>query len=63
MSVVTFADIVLAENPPFKDLTWQTLGPKFAGGRIESIDAPRGDIGTIYAGVGAGGLTTIFPCR
>ena len=32
------------------------MGPKFAGGRIESIDAPRGDLATIYAGVGAGGV-------
>ncbi len=46
----------MAQNSPFKDLPWQTLGPKFAGGRIESIDAPRGDLGTIYAGVGAGGI-------
>ncbi len=46
----------MAENSPFKQLRWQVLGPKFAGGRIESIDAPRGDLGTIYAGVGAGGV-------
>ncbi|MEM7393364.1 MAG: hypothetical protein AAF492_13555, partial [Verrucomicrobiota bacterium] len=32
------------------------MGPKFAGGRIESIDAPRNDQKTIYAGVGAGGV-------
>ncbi len=46
----------MLENSPFKRLTWQTLGPKFAGGRIESIDTPRGDLQTIYAGVGAGGI-------
>jgi len=46
----------MAANSPFKELPWQTLGPKFAGGRIESIDAPRGDPATIYAGVGAGGI-------
>ncbi|MDG1873880.1 MAG: hypothetical protein P8J27_08210 [Mariniblastus sp.] len=46
----------MALESPFNDLTWQTLGPKFAGGRIESIDAPRGDLGTIYVGVGAGGI-------
>ena len=46
----------MAATSPFKDGTWQTLGPKFAGGRIESIDAPRGDRSTIYAGVGAGGV-------
>ena len=42
----------MAESSPFKELVWQTLGPKFAGGRIESIDAPRGDTKTIYAGRG-----------
>lgn len=41
---------------PFANLEWTVLGPKFAGGRIESIDAPRGDSATIYAGVGAGGI-------
>jgi len=46
----------MASSSPFKDLQWQTMGPKFAGGRIESIDAPRGDLKTIYAGVGAGGI-------
>jgi hypothetical protein len=46
----------MADNSPFKDLQWQTMGPKFAGGRIESIDAPANDLKTIYAGVGAGGI-------
>ncbi len=46
----------MAADSQFKDLAWQTMGPKFAGGRIESIDAPRGDLSTIYAGVGAGGI-------
>ena len=46
----------MAESSPFKDLEWQRLGPKFVGGRIESIDAPRGRPGTIYVGVGAGGV-------
>ena len=46
----------MASESPFKDLKWQTMGPKFAGGRIESIDAPRDDLGTIYVGVGAGGV-------
>ena len=40
----------------FNDQAWKTLGPKFVGGRIESIDVPRGDRNTIYAGVGAGGV-------
>ena len=46
----------MASSSAFKDLQWQTMGPKFAGGRIESIDAPRDDQKTIYAGVGAGGI-------
>ncbi|MFP6676102.1 MAG: hypothetical protein VB878_13550 [Pirellulaceae bacterium] len=46
----------MAENSRFKQLAWQTLGPKFAGGRIESIDASRGDLSTLYVGVGAGGV-------
>lgn len=46
----------MLQSSPFKGLQWQVLGPKFAGGRIESIDAPRGDLGMIHAGVGAGGV-------
>ena len=46
----------MVESSPFKELEWQRLGPKFVGGRIESIDAPRGQPGVIYVGVGAGGI-------
>ncbi len=46
----------MAETSRFIDLRWQPLGPKFVGGRIESIDAPPGNTGVIYAGVGAGGI-------
>lgn len=46
----------MAASSPFADLEWQVLGPKFAGGRIESIDAPADRPGTIYVGVGAGGI-------
>lgn len=46
----------MAKDSPFNDLQWHAMGPKFAGGRIESIDAPRDDLGTIYVGVGAGGV-------
>lgn len=46
----------MAGSSPFRELKWQSMGPKFAGGRIESIDAPRNDQKTIYAGVGAGGI-------
>ncbi len=46
----------MAVASPYRNLQWQSLGPKFAGGRIESIKTPKGDLGTIYAGVGAGGV-------
>jgi photosystem II stability/assembly factor-like uncharacterized protein len=46
----------MEETSPFSVLQWQRLGPKFVGGRIESIDAPRGRPGTIYVGVGSGGV-------
>ena len=47
---------LLAAQSPFKDLRWTRMGPKFAGGRIESIACPEGELGTIYVGVGAGGI-------
>ena len=46
----------LAAQSPFKDLTWQRMGPKFTGGRIESIACPANDLSTIYVGIGAGGV-------
>ena len=46
----------MAKTSRFKQLPWQTLGPKFAGGRIEAVDTPRGDLKTIYAAVGSGGV-------
>lgn len=46
----------LSETSRFKQLPWQRLGPKFAGGRIEAVDTPRGDLKTIYAAVGSGGV-------
>ena len=48
--------LAMQKASPFNDQNWKTLGPKFVGGRIESIDVPRGDRNTIYAGVGAGGI-------
>lgn len=41
---------------PFKRLPWRALGPKNCGGRIESIDSPKGHPEIIYAGVGSGGV-------
>ena len=46
----------LQNSSPFQDLQWRPLGPKFCGGRIEAVDCPPGSAGTIYAGVGAGGV-------
>jgi hypothetical protein len=51
----------MAEASPFKELEWQWLGPKYVGGRIESMDAPLGRPGTIYVGVGAGSRWVISP--
>ncbi len=48
--------LAMEKESPFGKLVWQRLGPKFAGGRIESIDAPLNDSGTIYVGVGSGGV-------
>jgi photosystem II stability/assembly factor-like uncharacterized protein len=41
---------------PFADLEWRPIGPKNCGGRIESVDSPRGRPSVIYAGVGSGGV-------
>jgi hypothetical protein len=41
---------------PFKGLMWKQVGPRFQGGRIESILGVEGDPSTMYAGVGAGGV-------
>ncbi|HBE68609.1 MAG TPA: hypothetical protein DDW52_10730 [Planctomycetaceae bacterium] len=46
----------MAAQSPFRHLEWQAMGPKFAGGRIESIAVPPNDLGTIYVGVGSGGV-------
>lgn len=46
----------LANTSTFRDLAWEAMGPKFAGGRIESIDVVPYDPNTIYVGVGSGGV-------
>lgn len=48
--------VEMEKSSPYRELAWQPLGPKFAGGRIESIDAIPGQPDVIYAGVGAGGI-------
>lgn len=39
----------------FRGLHWQSLGPRFQGGRVETIDAVPGT-STIYVGFGAGNV-------
>jgi photosystem II stability/assembly factor-like uncharacterized protein len=46
----------LEESSPFRSLQWQSAGPSFQGGRVETVDCPTGQPGTIYAGFGAGSL-------
>lgn len=40
----------------FKGMSWKGLGPKSAGGRIETIDCPPDSPGTFYIGAGSGGV-------
>jgi len=46
----------LLEESGFADLRWRRAGPRFQGGRIESIAVPVDAPYTIYLGVGAGGV-------
>ena len=46
----------LEDRSRFRDLSWRALGPRFQGGRIESIAVPSGPSSVIYAGVGSGNL-------
>ena len=46
----------LADQSPFRSLAWRAVGPVKTGARIEAIAIPRGNTGTIYAGVGTGNL-------
>ena len=46
----------LAKDSPFNELVWKPIGPRFQGGRIESVAVPGGASSTIYAGVGSGNL-------
>lgn len=41
---------------PWPEAAWEAMGPKNCGGRIEAVDSPVGEPGTIYAGVGTGGV-------
>lgn len=48
--------VKLKNESIFKDLKWRAVGPRFIGGRIESIAVPPGNNYTIYVGVGAGNI-------
>jgi hypothetical protein len=48
--------VELENSSPFKSLQWRAVGPKFQGGRIESIACPAGYTSTIYVGVGSGNV-------
>jgi len=55
--VESYRDLkLMEENSPFKSVQWHSAGPSFQGGRIETIDCPPGQPGTIYAGFGSGSL-------
>ena len=46
----------LRRESPHKALEWRAIGPRFQGGRIESIACPPGNTSIMYVGVGSGGL-------
>ncbi len=46
----------LAQSSWYRGLAWRPAGPVKIGARIEAVAIPRGNTGTIYAGVGSGNL-------
>jgi photosystem II stability/assembly factor-like uncharacterized protein len=46
----------LTAESPFRNLHWRAVGPKFQGGRIETIACPPSSTTTIYIGAGAGNV-------
>jgi len=48
--------VKLREESIFKDVPWKAVGPRFQGGKIESIWVPKARKNTIYVGVGSGNL-------
>jgi len=40
----------------FNKIMWNSIGPSFQGGRIETLESPYNQPGVIYAGFGSGGL-------
>ena len=47
--------VQMRDESPFRGLHWQSLGPRFQGGRVETIDAVPGT-GMIYVGFGSGSI-------
>lgn len=48
--------VKMANASPYAGVPWRAIGPKNCGGRIESIDSPRGRPSVIYAAAGSGGV-------
>ncbi len=48
--------VALQAESIFKDIEWVAVGPRFQGGKIESIWSPKRRKFTIYAGMGSGNL-------
>lgn len=46
----------LSEESHFKSLPWRQVGPRFQGGRIESIVGIPGNPSIVYAAAGSGGV-------
>ena len=46
----------MQRESPHRELPWRAIGPRFQGGRIESIACPPGNTSVMYVGVGSGGL-------
>ncbi|MBD3414658.1 MAG: hypothetical protein GF421_09545 [Candidatus Aminicenantes bacterium] len=48
--------VKMERESPYRYLPWQAVGPKFQGGRIETITSPIGHPSVIYIGVGSGNI-------
>jgi len=46
----------MEEESIFAGLIWKSLGPAFMGSRVETIEVPENNRGTIYVGFGSGSL-------
>lgn len=46
----------LDASSPFRELAWQAVGPRFCGGRVESIAVPAQDPFRLYVAPGSGNL-------